>query len=840
MNFLNPGLLAVGAALAALPVLIHLFNRRRPQVVDWAAMDFLFEADRRSRRRLRFENLLLTALRCAAVALIALVVGRPTMQAALTRGFDPASLPEQIVVLDDSLSMQATNGAATCFDVARDRLVRRCREWADDPDAGLLTLFLASKPDAPVVQGVRLAPERIDETIELLLQLEPTDGAFDLRGALRAIERDVDSAPAAPRRLHLITDLRRRDWLVEPAAGSAANRGAPQRTPPDRDSTADGANAAAADASSAPREPKDGLVEPLLRLARRIERTTIDDVGAPETGNLVVTSLSVERPVVAGVPFQVEATLRNAGESPAKAVELRLAADDSLPQVERIDMLGPGESTTATFTVSPGAATDGPPTEAAIEADSSSGLSVDERTLMLRAEAIAERPAEDDRLVADNVAWAAARVERGARVLVVDGDPSSEYGRSESFYAARALAPPGSAPSGLSPQVATVPEFETRAADGRGLDAYQAVLLCNVGEVSDDGRRALEDWVRAGGGAAFFPGDAVRAESFNRAWRRDGAGLSPVALQGVRGDESERTWTGLQVDAVRGGFLSLLAGADHPLLRGVRVFRWWAPAPPVKGEANRLTVLARWTDAAATPAVVERSFGRGRVVWFGTPVDADWSTWADDPSFVVALQELVRRLARPLDDLPHSTVGRPIEATVDIGEYRPTAQLTAPDQNRSALSATAATLAPPNRDHDAPDDRSDEASNDTSDDTSDEAVSSSVEGERRSNGGRPVWRFASEPTVRRGVYALELTTLDGLRRDRRFAVNVDPMEGDLRRVARADLRREFGDAPIEFLDEGGGVAVRGGRTEVAWYLAWIVAFVLGVEQWCAGRFGGGR
>ena len=51
------GMFAVaGVAAAAGPVIIHLLNRRRFRTVHWAAMDFLREAMRRSRRILQIRD----------------------------------------------------------------------------------------------------------------------------------------------------------------------------------------------------------------------------------------------------------------------------------------------------------------------------------------------------------------------------------------------------------------------------------------------------------------------------------------------------------------------------------------------------------------------------------------------------------------------------------------------------------------------------------------------------------------------------------------------------------------------------------------------------------------
>src|SRR4029450_12689626 len=89
-----------GAALVALPILIHLLNRRRYVVVPFAAMSFLLAAFKSRRRRLRLENLLLLLLRCLLVLLAALAMALPFVPedsplAALSGG------PRELVLIVD-------------------------------------------------------------------------------------------------------------------------------------------------------------------------------------------------------------------------------------------------------------------------------------------------------------------------------------------------------------------------------------------------------------------------------------------------------------------------------------------------------------------------------------------------------------------------------------------------------------------------------------------------------------------------------------------------------------------------------------------------------------------
>src|SRR6187549_1939916 len=100
--FVNPFSMIIGALLVSVPIIIHLINRMRFKRIRWAAMEFLLKAQKRNRRRLIIEQLLLLALRCLLVALTGLLVlrfvGFSFSDFAGKQGF-------HIVLLDDTLSM---------------------------------------------------------------------------------------------------------------------------------------------------------------------------------------------------------------------------------------------------------------------------------------------------------------------------------------------------------------------------------------------------------------------------------------------------------------------------------------------------------------------------------------------------------------------------------------------------------------------------------------------------------------------------------------------------------------------------------------------------------------
>ena len=75
------------------------------------------------------------------------------------------------------------------------------------------------------------------------------------------------------------------------------------------------------------------------------------------------------------------------------------------------------------------------------------------------------------------------------------------------------------------------------------------IFLCNVyrlGDKTAENIAQLEKWVEAGGGLVLLPGDQIDEQFFNDQYFRDGAGLSPLRLENIHGDETEKTWADLQ------------------------------------------------------------------------------------------------------------------------------------------------------------------------------------------------------------------------------------------------------------------------------------------------------
>lgn len=757
----NPALFLAGAAAVSIPIIIHLLNKRKFKIVDWAAMEFLLDADKKNRRRIRLENLILLLLRCLAVLLLALLLGRPFIPTSLAAGLIDAAQFERVVLLDDSLSMQARLGNESVFEIARKRLTELTRSLADDRSDNSLTLLLTSKPDQPQFNATHLGADSIDEINAAIDKLEPADGVANLPAALTQLEDYLASQPPNVNRVvYILTDLRARDWK------GAENS---QESP--------------------------------LAVLKEFSKVTngcfVIDAGDGEDRNLAVTAIRPEGTLVAGVASRFDVSVTNFGSQEARDVRVKFGAGDALPVQEEIERLGPGETLTRSFTFAFAAE------EEADEATAANVL-VPRR---VKVELSTAGQGTDDRLLADSTAYYPARLVRGIPVLIVDGDPSASFGKSESFYLRRALSPTGPVPSGVVVDVVTENELESLS-----LDKYQVIFLCNtyrLGDKTAENVVRLEKWTAAGGGLVFLPGDQIDEVSFNDLYYRDGAGLSPLKLEKILGDETEEKWVHFKVEQSNHEVLQIFSGQNNPFLDNVKAFRWWGASVKKEQLGSVVSVPCRFTDVDDSPAFAEKQFDKGRVLAAAFPADADWSNWSSDPSYIVAMQEFVRYMSGDRGDRGLVRVGEPLKQPLDLTVYELDASLSGPRELKANLQA------------------------------SNPAAEAGKQGPAPS---QTIWLLEHPHAEAQGFYELTLHRREGGGEPVLFAANVDPTEGDLRRVDLEAMKKELAGSSVQIIPASAAADLAGGgsQTELWWYLLWGAVAVLCGEQVLAWFFGRAR
>ena len=171
--FMNP-LMLIGLAGVALPVLAHLLSRSKFDVVNWGAMQFL-NPSRKTRQKMRLEELLLLLVRIGIIALLGFAFARPWINSWFLMGYSSAGNRDVVLIIDGSNSMARSDGLTSLHQKA----MRRAKEFLTTLGPGD-TVSLIDARDLPIkvvdspIQDFQLVSEKIDS-------IPPASGAVDLR-----------------------------------------------------------------------------------------------------------------------------------------------------------------------------------------------------------------------------------------------------------------------------------------------------------------------------------------------------------------------------------------------------------------------------------------------------------------------------------------------------------------------------------------------------------------------------------------------------------------------------------------------------------------------------------
>lgn len=204
MDFLNPLLLA-GLAAAALPIVVHLINRRRAVRRRFPALEFLIRSQRRLARSLKIRQWLLLALRILALILIPLAMARPFLMS--DAGVAEAErLPAGVVfVVDDSASMSYGDGTvwAAAVEAIQGR-IDELRPW--DKAALVYASKAPSAASAVDDQSLTALTDDIGEIRSAVEDHTPRPYATDLTAGLRTAAEILADADLPQKRIILVTD----------------------------------------------------------------------------------------------------------------------------------------------------------------------------------------------------------------------------------------------------------------------------------------------------------------------------------------------------------------------------------------------------------------------------------------------------------------------------------------------------------------------------------------------------------------------------------------------------------------------------------------------------------
>jgi hypothetical protein len=397
--------------------------------------------------------------------------------------------------------------------------------------------------------------------------------------------------------------------------------------------------------------------------------------------------------------------------------------------------------------------------------------------------------ANDTTLLGDNSRHLLVDLPDQVQVLLIDGSPQA----LDAQFVAAALAPGGKVHTGMHPIIET-PKFLR----DHPLYEFSAILICNLDILEGPEVAALEAFAKQGGGVGFFVGEKTQSQSWNVGLYRDGAGIAPLPLDSPTQlfvDRSDPTPDLIVSDHP---VMRVLAGQRNSFIRTVNV-DWYFGVPRswLATAAEGIQVIARLRNQA--PLLVEKSFGNGRSMVFlskaaptSTPQGV-WNNWGkENPSYVVAMMELVSYLC------PHAAaepplVGTPLVVQFPAKDFQSDVRLIPPtDKSTLTVSAVA--------------EREDEE-----------------------------YRATFAETTYSGIYKIQKKNSQQLPIVSKLALNVDPHEGDLRRIEPEQLAEQLTGLQYTYTRSGDMQVSRAeaGGTNLASALALGLLGLLLCEQFLA-------
>ena len=208
MSFIAP-LFFVALAALAIPVLIHLIQREKKEIIRFPSLMFVQRVPYKSIQRRRIHNWLLLMVRLAALASIVIAFARPFFERQNLAVVAGTGAREVVVLLDQSYSLGYADRWQRAQTAASDAIGRL---GADD--RGSVVLFSSG---AEIALRSTAAGEQA-RLLAAVAAAKPVAGATRYAPALKVAGSILAESPLPRREVILISDFQRGGWRGEEGA----------------------------------------------------------------------------------------------------------------------------------------------------------------------------------------------------------------------------------------------------------------------------------------------------------------------------------------------------------------------------------------------------------------------------------------------------------------------------------------------------------------------------------------------------------------------------------------------------------------------------------------------
>jgi hypothetical protein len=597
--------------LALIPVLLHLLTLHRLKTVELSTFRFLFDSYVQQRRRMKFLEWLIALLRTLFLLFLVFAISRmraPDHWSSLFGG--GASSRDVVLMFDTSASMGAATDGRTALERAREA-ARRVLEKLE-PGNHVTMIRVGERPEQ-LLRRFQASTEEIRSEIDNL-ETGPSRGnlhaAFSQLFSGDSAELSKLSEPV----IYLFTDLQQSGWDEFRGGESAV------KVPPGTE----------------------------VRLVNVGSGRALDNLA-------VVGNAPAPARVIVGLPVTLRPRVRN--YSPSKNSSSGFAVTTSIngQQVNRQTM-----------------------PVAAGKTDELEVVYVPTEPGVLKGQF--EIPG--DPFLDDNLFRFTLDVRPQVGLLLVNGNPNPIPLEDSALYiktaltATDALEDPGEVEAGaeggegdpaaaaLAPgrefvrslDVREIPQAELNA---EALEKAAVVILADCGALDAARFTLLRNFVNTGGGLIVLPGEKVNPEIYTKQFfpnpNDSKAPMLAASLAAAVGDPAKtETFSKFANIDFSSEILSVFTGGKTPYLTRVQVYRHFPlTLPEERGSSWPLIAFA----GSNTPALIEGSYGDGRIVLSAFPFHSKWTNLPMRPEFVPLVLRMVSHVMKQPELSGPSVVG---------------------------------------------------------------------------------------------------------------------------------------------------------------------------------------
>lgn len=214
MLFLVPWVL-LGIAALTVPIALHLWKKQETKTMRFPSLRLLKTIAATTRRRARFEHVLLLILRCALLACLVIAFAKPVIREAESLFFSPNQPRTVVLLVDNSMSMSLLTDTASRLEIAK----QQASAVLGNLESGDLVAVLAVNSRTEEI----LPEPTMDQELAAgaLAEIRPTFYASDFAPAFENISRIFSDSPPGWKQVFFFTDNQKSGW--QSALGRADN-----------------------------------------------------------------------------------------------------------------------------------------------------------------------------------------------------------------------------------------------------------------------------------------------------------------------------------------------------------------------------------------------------------------------------------------------------------------------------------------------------------------------------------------------------------------------------------------------------------------------------------------